>query len=117
MTQLIFGMSAPSVKVAELFQDDRSASVILGQKRRTMVHKNWVSPISKFLTNDSRPAAGVLECAYLVSITTPRNVRVSFPTYETLAGNTGVVCDAVQTHGNQSRQLLFGETKPPRKRR
>lgn len=42
MTQSMFGMSAPSVKIAESFQDVMSQLGMGRKRQRTTIHKNWI---------------------------------------------------------------------------
>jgi hypothetical protein len=44
ITQSMFGMSAPSVKIAEPVRDVRFVPVLERQKQRTAIYENWIFP-------------------------------------------------------------------------
>jgi hypothetical protein len=90
MTQSMFGMSAPSVKIAEPFEDIRSTPTMGSKDNEPQFTRTGYFPALKPSTSNLRSAAGVLECTYLASIPASRNVCVSSLTWERLTQNTKV---------------------------
>ena len=88
--QSMFGMSAPSVKIAEPFKDIKFAPVMGGKNNEPQFTRTGYFPVLKPSTSNLRSVAGVLECTYLASIPASRNVWVSSLTWERLTQNTKV---------------------------
>ena len=87
--QSTFGMSAPSVKMAEPFEDIRFALVMEGKDNKFTTTEYF--PALKPPTSNLRSAAEVsVECTYLASILASRNVWVNSLTWEGLTQGTKV---------------------------
>ena len=90
ITQSMFGMSAPSVRMAEPFEDIRLVSATGDKDDEPQFTRTGYFPVLKSSIIDFRLAAGVLEYTYLASIPASRNVCVSSMTWERLTQNINV---------------------------
>lgn len=86
----MFGMSAPSVSIAEQSQDIRCVWDSEMERNQPQFTRTGYSPVLKPSTKVLRSAAGVLECTYLASTPASRNDCVSSLTWERLTQNTRV---------------------------
>ena len=68
ITQPMFGMSAPSVKVAEPIEDIRFALAMGSKDNEPQFTRSGYFSALRFSTSNLRSAAGVLECTYLAPI-------------------------------------------------
>ena len=90
MIQSLFGMSAPSVKIAGPFQESCLHAERGGKSNEPQFTRIGYSPALTPSTNDFSSAAEVLECAYLAPIPASQNAHASSPTWERLMRKTEV---------------------------